>query len=51
MIRTGQTFKRESVLPVRQILSLGTRPCGVAKLIVHTFVATVMLPEIAIGAV
>ena len=45
---TGQTFKRESVLPINMIRSFGTRPCAVAVLIVQTFVATVILPEIDI---
>ena len=46
--RTGHTFNRESVLPINMIRSFGTRPCAVAVLIVQTFVATVILPEIDI---
>lgn len=48
--RTGQTLRRESAFQTRQILSFGTRPCSDAKLIVHTFVATVILPEIVKSA-
>lgn len=46
--RTGHTLRRESVFPVNTIRSLGTRPCATEVLIVHTFDATVIFPDIAI---
>lgn len=48
--RTGQTFKRESVLPTNMIRSFGTSPCATLVLIAHTLVVTVILPEIVISA-
>lgn len=50
LTRTGQTLRRESVFQTRQILSFGTSPCSDGKFIVHTFVATVILPEIVKSA-
>lgn len=50
VMRTGPTLRRESILPMRTIRSPGTKLCGTGVLIVHTFVATVIFPEIATSA-